>query len=134
MVSNIYARLGKRITQEFHRSLEAESIILDSKRIWLTAEAMNIKGKGLFISRSKQILRGQLIITRQRFIAIARGYKIIDIPRTHNRYNDLIIDTSNPKRYTVSLDLGKLSDKFTGRISLSYHISPALLEEATCHN
>jgi len=122
--TNVFQHLGPKVTKEFLRSLEAERILFDSKGRWLTFRAKRVKGKGIYAIRLVRLSRGRLIVVKNRLIAIAGGRKIIDIPLDHPLFEKLTIDRSDPKRYTISMDLGHFPGGLTGEISLSYHINP----------
>ena len=124
---NIYSKLGHKVSKDFLKSLETEGIIFDSKSIWLTFKAVHLKGNGIFVSSLSRLSKGRLISTKNRFIAIAGGYKIIDIPKGHKIFSDIIIDKSEPDRYKVEIDLSVFGTKMAGKISLAYHISPDLV-------
>ena len=122
--TNVYHHLGPKVTSVFLRSLEAEQILFDSKGRWLTFRAKRLKGRGIYANRMIKLSRGRLIVAKNRLVAIAAEWKIIDIPLDHPLFEKLTIDRSNPKRYTIRLDLGQISDELTGEVSLSYHINP----------
>jgi hypothetical protein len=121
-VINIYHHLGPKVTPEFLRSLQAECILFDSEKVWLTFRAKDLKGKGIYVSSMTRLSRGRLIVTEKRLIAIAGGRKIIDIPREHALFRNLVFNRSNPKRYAISLELSRFPGELKGEISLSYHI------------
>jgi len=123
-VISIYRHLGPKVTEEFLRSLESERILFDSKGRWLTFRANRLKGKGIFAYRLVRLSRGRLLVMKNRLVAIAGGRKIIDLLRDHPQFEQLTIDRSNPKRYTISLDLSQFPGGLSGEISLSYHINP----------
>ena len=121
---NVYRHLGPKVTEEFRRSLEAERILFDSKGRWLTFRAKGVKGKCIYANRLVRLSRGRLIRGKNRLVAIAGGRKIIDLPLDHPLFEKLTIDRSNPKRYTIRLDLSQFPGGLKGEISLSYHINP----------
>ena len=123
-VVNVYSKLGPRVNKDFLQSLENEGIVFDSKDIWLTFKAKGLKGKGIYISSLKRLSKGRLISTGKRFVAIAGGHKIIDIPKQHKMFHSLTIDRSDLKRYEIIIDLSIFQTDMTGVISLAYHISP----------
>ena len=129
VVINVCPKLGPRVNKEFLRSLEKERVLFDSKEVRLTVRVKAFKGKGIYVSSSVSLSRGRLIITRERFIAIAGGHKIVDVPKGHELFDKLGIDKSEPNRYTISLDLGELPIPFVGTVSLAYHIDPRLVED-----
>jgi hypothetical protein len=54
---------------------------------------------------------------------------MINIPKDNPLYKNLTFDKSNPKRYTISLDLSQFPGNMLGQMSLSYYIdslNPAL--------
>ena len=124
---NVYSKLGSQITQDFFCSLEKDGIIFDSQNIWLTFKAKGLKGKGIYVTSLKRLSRGRLILTKSRFIAIAGGYKIIDIPIEHKAFRNLTIDKSNPARFIIKVDLTKFQTELAGNLSLAYHINPDLV-------
>lgn len=126
---NIYPKLGPKVDKDFFRLLKKEGIIFDSKKVWLTFRAKNLRGKGIYASSLIRLSRGQLLITKSRFIALAGGHKIIDIPKNHLWFKKLIIDKSEPNRYKITLDLDNFSSGFKGIVSLAYHIDSRLVEE-----
>ncbi|MBN2187528.1 MAG: hypothetical protein JW732_08805 [Dehalococcoidia bacterium] len=121
-VTNVYHLLGPRVTPLFLRSLQAERILFDSKGRWLTFRAKGLKGKRVYASNLSRLSRGRLIVAKNRLIAIAGGRKIIDLPRNDPLFKNLAFNKSNPKRYTISLDLSQFPGGLVGQISLSYHI------------
>jgi hypothetical protein len=124
---NIYSKLGPRAGKDFLSSLEKDRIIFDSGNVWITFNAEDLKGKGIYISRLKRLSRGRLIATKEHLIAIAGGHKIIDLPIRHELFNKLTIDRNNPERCTIKVDLSLFPAELAGNISLAYHISPDLL-------
>ena len=126
-VVNVYSKLGPKISQDFLKSLESDRIIFNSKNIWLTFKANDLKGEGIYISSLKRLSKGRLISTGNRFIAVAGGHKIIDIPKEHKLFNNIVIDRSESKRFKIEIDLSIFQTGLTGYISLAYHISPELV-------
>ena len=124
---NVYSKLGPKVSKVFLRSLEKDGIIFDSGNVWITFKAENLEGKGIHISSLKRLSRGRLIVTKERLIAIAGGYKIIDLPGKHELFNKLTIDRNDPERYTIKVDLSLFPTELAGNIFLAYHISPDLL-------
>ena len=124
---NVYSKLGPRVSRDFLCSLEKDAIIFDSGSIWITFKAEGLKGRGIYISSLKRLSRGRLILTKDRLIAIAGGYKIIDLPSRHKLFDKLTIDRNDPKRYNIKVDLSLLPTELAGNISLAYHISSDLL-------
>jgi len=124
-VIDVYRYPGAKVTPEFLQSLEAEGILFDSRGRWLTIRAKGLKCKPIYATRLIRVSRGRLIIAENRLVAIVRSRKVIDIPRDHPLFKNLTFDKSNPKRYTISLDLSQFPGKMTGWISYSYHIDPS---------
>ena len=130
LVINIYHHLGPKVTPAFLRSLQVERILFDSKERWLTFRAKGLRGKHLYASNLTRLSRGRLIVAKNRLVAIAGGRKIVDLSRDDPLFRNLVFDKSNPKCYTISLDLSQFPGELAGRISLSYHIdisAPGLL-------
>lgn len=125
-VTNVYHLLGPKVMPMFLRSLQAERILFDSRGRWLTFRAKGLKGKRVYISSLTRLSRGRLIVAKNRLIAIAGGRKIIDLPRDDPLFKNLTFDKSNPRRYTISLDLSQFSGELVGQISLSYHIDVSI--------
>ena len=121
-VTSIFHHLGPKVTPTLLRSLQVEHILFDSNGCWLTFRAKGLKGKQVCASSLIRLSRGRFIVAKNRLVAIAGGRKIIDIPRDHPLFKNLSFSKSNPKRYTISLDLSQFPGGMTGQISLSYHI------------
>ena len=126
-VVNVYSKLGPKASRDFLKSIENEGIIFDSKNIWLTFKANDLKGEGIYVTSLKRLSRGRLISTKNRFIAVAGGHKVIDIPKKHKLFNCLIVDKSDVKRFKIEIDLSIFQTGLTGHISLAYHINPDLV-------
>ncbi|MEJ2739196.1 MAG: hypothetical protein P8105_05120 [Dehalococcoidia bacterium] len=124
---NVYSKLGPRAGKDFIRALEKDGIIFDSGNVWITFKAEDLKGKGIYMSRLKRLSRGRLIVTEDRLIAMAGGYKIIDLPGRHELFNKLTIDRSDREHCTIKIDLSLFPTELTGKIILAYHVSPDLL-------
>lgn len=125
---NIYQILGPKVDKNFFDVLEKEGIVFDSKKVWLTFRAKDFKGKGVLASSIIRLSRGQLIISKKRFVAIAGGHKIIDAPVDYPFYKKIVFDKSNPKRFIVNLNMADFGGKFSGNISLGYHIDPTKIK------
>jgi hypothetical protein len=113
-----------KIDESFYEPLMNEGINYDSGKVWITFKADNFKGKGVYTTGNRQISRGRIIITVNRFIAIVAGHKLIDVPKDHPWFKEIVIDDSNPERFNIELDLKKFPNEFEGFISLGYHINP----------
>jgi hypothetical protein len=124
-VIDVYRYPGVKVTPEFLQSLEAEGIQFDSGGRWLTVRAKGLKGKPIYATNLIRVSRGRLIITKNRLVAIGGGRRVIDIPRDHPLFKNLVFDKSNPKRYTISLDLSQLPGGRVGQLSYSYHFAPS---------
>ena len=124
---NIYSKLGPKINQDYLQSLENNRIVFDSKDIWLTFKAEGVRGKGIYITSLKRLSKGRLISTKSRFIAIAGGYKIIDISKKHKLFHSLTVDKNDSERYIIRIDLKTFQTALEGNITLAYHISPGLV-------
>jgi len=121
-VINVYHHLGPKVTPVFLRSLQVERILFDSKERWLTFRAKGLRGKRVYVSNLTRLSRGRLIVAKNRLVAIAGGWKIIDLSRDAPLFRNLVFNKSNPKRYTIILDLSRFPGELAGQISLSYHI------------
>ena len=123
-VISIYHHLGRKVKPEFIQSLQAERIIFDSGGKWLTFKAKQLRSKQIYINSAVRLSRGRLIITKHRLVAMAEGYKIIDLPGDNPLFKNLDFVKDNSKRFTISLDLSRFPGEITGQISLGYHINP----------
>ena len=124
---NVYSKLGPKVSKDFLCSLEKDGVIFDSGKVWITFEAEDVKGKGIYISSLKRLSRGRLILTEDRLIALAGGYKILDLSIKHELFNKLTIDRNDPERYKIKVDLSLFPTELAGTIFLAYHINPDLL-------
>lgn len=119
---DIYHHIGTKIDKNFINSIESgKSIIFDSSNCWIVFRSNQLKGQGFITKKSIRLSRGRLFILKDRLIAIAGGYKIIDIPKNHELFKKLKIDTSNPKRYIITVNVADFSNKLEGDFTLSYH-------------
>ena len=118
-----------KMDKNFQAGLEAEGINYDSGKDWVTFSAKDIRGKGVYVSKSKQIARGKLIITGNRFVAIVGGFKVIDLPKDHHLFNELVFDDSNAEHFIIEVDYDKFPTEYTGLISIDYPIPPGNVKE-----
>jgi len=128
-VIDVYRQQGSKVTPAFLQSLEAERILFDSQGRWLTLRASGLKTRRLNATILVRLSRGRLMITKNRLVAIVGGRKMINIPKDDPLYKNLTFDKSNPRRYTISLDLSQFPGDMLSQMSLSYHIdssNPAL--------
>lgn len=118
---DIYSHIGTKIDKNFINSIESKNPQFDSENCWIVFRSNQLKGPGFITKKSLRLSRGRLFILKDRLIAIAGGYKIIDIPKNHELFKKLKIDTSNPARYIIKVNVADFSDKLEGDFTLSYH-------------
>jgi hypothetical protein len=133
---NVLTALGSKVEnwrgildKKFSKRLEAEGINYDSRKVWVDFSANNIRGKGVYVSGAKQIARGRLIITEKGLVAIVGGYKLVDIPKNHPLFKEIVFDNSNPERTTIEVELNNFPAGFSGLITMKYHTPPENVKE-----
>jgi hypothetical protein len=136
VVINVISKLGPKIenwrgkiNSEFIKTLEEDGLEYDSGKVWVDFKAEDFKSKGIYVSESLQVTRGRIIITKNRFIAIVSGYKLIDVPKDHPWFRKIVINDSKPERYKIELDLKKFETGFEGLIYLNFHIRAKTIKE-----
>jgi hypothetical protein len=136
VVINVISKLGPKIenwrgkiNSEFFKTLEEDRINYNSGKVWVDFKAKDFKTKGTYASESLQVTRGRIIITKNRFIVIVSGYKLIDIPKDHPWFREIIINASKPERCKIELDLKKFQTGFEGLIYLNFHIQSEAIKE-----
>jgi hypothetical protein len=117
-----------KIDKNFYETLVNEGINYDSGKVWITFKTNRFKGKNVYVREYQKISRGRLIITANRLIAIIAGHKLVDVPKNHPWFKEIMFDTNNPERFNIIIDLEKTS-KYEGIIKLSYHLNPENLKD-----
>lgn len=103
---------GKRINQAWLTELTNEGVVFSSPSVWVIARAPH----------KAQLVRGKVIVTRQRFVAFLGSYKLIDVPLTHPAYQQLQFDRSQPNWFGITVVLPN------GSLKLKYHFPASLAQ------
>jgi hypothetical protein len=118
-----------KMDKNFLMGLEAEGINYDSGKVRVSFSADNIRGKGFYVSKAKQLARGKIIITGNRLVAIVGGFKMIDIPKDHPLFSEIVFDFNTPKHSIIEVKYDNFPNDYTGLISMNYQIPPENMKE-----
>lgn len=121
MVVNVLP-VRNKIPKEIIHNLEKEAIY-NSKKRWAVFKSGKLVPSGIYSFDKARIGRGQIIITKNRLVALMSGYKIVDVPKEKQYLEKLMFDTSNKKRFKIIIDFSKFSaNGQNGVFSLNYFI------------
>ncbi|MGZ7119752.1 MAG: hypothetical protein ACXVH2_08585 [Methanobacterium sp.] len=133
---NIISNLGPKVEnwrgkldRNFYESLVNEGIDYESTKVFVTVKSDKLKGKKFISLNYKEICRGSIIITSNRFIAIVKGHKLIDVTKEHPLYKEIIFDYSDPNRFNIFLDFNKFPNQFEGSLNLGYQLPSEEVKE-----
>jgi len=115
--------IGKKVdNKELMRITESEEVVYDSGMCWVTFLTEFLSGPEFIFKNRKRLSRGRLILTENRILAIAGGYKVLDVERNTEGFDRLSFDNRQEKRYEITVNYNKYPDKIIGKFTISYHI------------
>ncbi|MGZ7160484.1 MAG: hypothetical protein ACXVHR_08415 [Methanobacterium sp.] len=135
-MGNIISNLGPKVEnwrgkldKNFYESLVNEGIDYESTKVFVTVKSDKLQGKNFFSLYYKEICRGSIIITSNRFIAIVKGHKLMDVPKDHSLFKEIIFDYSDPNRFNIFFDFNKFPNQFEGSLNLGYKLPSEEVKE-----
>lgn len=103
-------------------ALQAEGIVFDEPRLWMTLRFARFRGPGRAFVRKTKVVRGRLVVTRRRIVARGTLWKVVDLPCTAATAKHVVFTVEGDALRIAVPDVSVvMGPSFSGDFSLTVH-------------
>lgn len=103
-------------------ALQAEGIVFDEPRLWMTLRFARFRGPGRAFVRKTKVVRGRLVVTRRRIVARGSVWKVVDLPCSAATARHFVFTVEGDALLITVPDVAAvMGPSFSGDFSLTVH-------------
>ena len=113
------------ISKKYRPGLEQEGIVVADEGIGGSLTMRKVQGPGRRYSYKKSLFTGWLVITKQRIVCYAFGFRQIDIPVSDSRITELQVENPKENILTISFEASVFRPNWSGNLQFKFKTDKA---------
>ncbi len=118
-----------RLSDELKAQFEAEGVLYQAERIYITVHYRNFKAPGKFFWRKRTSGMGSLVLTSRRILGFVFSKPVINTPYDHPKFKAINF-TTKKKYLSAAFDPSVFNPEQSGWIEIRFHLPDVMEAES----